>query len=71
MNTFKNGIPQLDGESYVIVNGKKEVLKGINWSRSPELLISRFDWNTFFGGPLPSPKNQVAYFTNFQMKKYE
>nr|3A0N_A Chain A, Val-1 [Paramecium bursaria Chlorella virus CVK2]3GNE_A Chain A, Val-1 [Paramecium bursaria Chlorella virus CVK2]3GNE_B Chain B, Val-1 [Paramecium bursaria Chlorella virus CVK2]3IM0_A Chain A, VAL-1 [Paramecium bursaria Chlorella virus CVK2] len=71
MNTFKNGIPQLDGESYVIVNGKKEVLKRINWSRSPDLLISRFDWNTFFGGPLPSPKNQVAYFTNFQMKKYE
>ncbi|APC25612.1 Alginate lyase [Only Syngen Nebraska virus 5] len=47
MNTFKNGVPQLDGESYVIVNGKKEVLKGINWSRSPDLLISRFDWNNF------------------------
>jgi hypothetical protein len=71
MNTFDNGVPQLDGESYVIVNGKKEVLKGINWSRSPDMFINRFDWNNFFGGPLPSPKNQVAYFTNFQMKTYE
>jgi len=71
MNTFKNGVPQLDGESYVIVNGKKEVLKGINWSRRPDLMINRFDFSTFFGGPLPSPKNQFCYFTNFQMKKYE
>jgi hypothetical protein len=71
MNTFKNGVPQLDGESYVIVNGKKAVLKGINWSRSPDLVINRFDANNFFGGPDSSPCSQCAYFTNFQMKKYQ
>jgi hypothetical protein len=70
MNSFKNGVAQLDGESYVVVNGKKAVLKGINWSRSPDLVINRFDANSFFGGPDPSPKSQFAYFTNFQMKKY-
>jgi hypothetical protein len=47
MNTFKNGVPQMNGESYVVVNGKKRVLKGINWSRSPDLFINRFDWNNF------------------------
>ncbi|AGE56310.1 hypothetical protein PBCVNEJV1_472L [Paramecium bursaria Chlorella virus NE-JV-1] len=47
MNNFKDGVPQLDGESYVVVNGKKAVLKGINWSRSPDLVINRFDWNNF------------------------
>jgi len=47
MNTFKNGVPQLDGESYVIVNGKKCVQKGINWSSRPSIDINRFDWNTF------------------------
>ncbi|AGE51139.1 hypothetical protein PBCVCVG1_329R [Paramecium bursaria Chlorella virus CVG-1] len=70
MNTFKNGVPQLDGESYVVVNGKKRVLKGINWSRSPDLFINRFDWNNFFGGPDPSPVNQMCFFKNYQMKKY-
>ena len=71
MNTFKNGVPQLDGESVVVVNGKKAVLKGINWSCSPDLMIDHIDWNSFFGGPDPSPKSQFAYFTNFTMKKYQ
>ena len=70
MNTFKNGVPQLDGESSVTVNGKKQVLKGINWSRNSDLKISQFDLGTFFGGPLPSPVSQFCYFKNFQMRKY-
>jgi hypothetical protein len=70
MNSFKNGVPQCDGESYVIVNGKKEILKGVNWSKSPDLKISQFDMGTFFGGPLPSPDDQFCYFKNFQMCKY-
>ena len=70
MNTFKNGVPQLDGESSVTVNGKKLVLKGINWSRSSDLKISQFDLGTFFGGPSPSPVSQFCYFKNFQMCKY-
>jgi len=71
MNTFKNGVPQLDGVSYVIVNGKKCVLRGINWSSKPNININNFGWNSFFGGPLPSPVDQKCYFSNFQMKKYE
>lgn len=70
MNTFKNGVPQCDGETYVIVNGKKEVIKGVNWSRSPDLKISSFDMGTFFGGPLPSPVSQYCFFKNFNMCKY-
>lgn len=70
MNSFKNGVPQCDGETYVIVNGKKKVIKGVNWSKSPDLKISRFDMGTFFGGPLPSPVDQCCYFKNFQMCEY-
>lgn len=71
MNTFKNGKPQLDGVAYVIVNGKKCEQHGINWSSKPSININRFDWNTFFGGPSPTPKEQVCYFSNYQMKRYE
>lgn len=70
MNSFKNGVPQCDGETYVIVNGKKEIIRGINWSKSPDLKISQFDMGTFFGGPLPSPVDQHCFFRNFQMCKY-
>ena len=70
MNTFKNGVPQCDGETYVIVNGKKKVLTGINWSKSPDLKISRFDIGTFFGGPTASPVSQYCFFKNFQMCSY-
>jgi hypothetical protein len=70
MNSFKNGVPQSDGETYVIANGKKEIIKGINWSKSPDLKISQFDIGTFFGGPLPSPVDQYCLFRNFQMCKY-
>jgi hypothetical protein len=70
LNTFKNGAPQADGESYVSVNGNKHVLRGINWRRSEDLKISSFDMGTFFGGPTPSPVDQVAYYKNFQMSNY-
>jgi len=70
LNTFKNGAPQSDGESYVSVNGNKHVLRGINWRRSEDLKISSFDMGTFFGGPTPSPVDQVAYYKNFQMSNY-
>ncbi|AGE50317.1 hypothetical protein ATCVCanal1_806L [Acanthocystis turfacea Chlorella virus Canal-1] len=71
MNTFKNGKAQFDGETYVVVNGKKCVQKGINWSSKPSININRFELNSFFGGPLPTPETQTCYFSNFQMKKYE
>jgi hypothetical protein len=70
LNTFKNGVPQADGETYVIVNGNKQVLRGINWRKSEDLKIAKFDIGTFFGGPDASPADQVCYFKNFQMKRY-
>ena len=70
LNTFKNGVPQADGETSVTINGKRMVQGGINWRKSEDLKISRFDIGTFFGGPLPSPVDQECYFKNFQMSKY-
>ena len=70
LNTFKNGVPQADGESFVSVNGNKQVLKGINWRKSEDLKISAFDMGVFFGGPTPSPVDQFCYFKNFQMSQY-
>jgi len=70
LNTFKNGVPQADGETSVTVNGKRMVQTGINWRRSEDLKISAFDMGTFFGGPDPSPVDQECYFKNFQMSNY-
>ena len=70
LNTFKNGVPQADGESYVSVNGNKQLLRGINWRKSEDLKISSFDMGVFFGGPIPSPVDQFCYFKNFQMSNY-
>ncbi len=70
LNTFKNGVPQADGESFVSVNGNKQVLRGINWRKSEDLKISAFDMGVFFGGPTPSPVDQFCYFKNFQMSQY-
>ena len=70
LNTFKNGSPQADGETYVAVNGKRFVQGGINWRKSEDLKISRFDIGTFFGGPTPSPVDQECYWKNFQMSNY-
>jgi len=70
VNTFKNGVPQSDGETYVSVNGVKRTLVGINWSGSPELKISQINMGNFFGGPTPSPVEQFCYFKNFQVGEY-
>ena len=70
LNTFKNGVPQADGETSVTVNGKRMVQTGINWRRSEDLKISSFDMGTFFGGPDPSPVDQECFFKNFQMSNY-
>lgn len=67
MNTFEHGKPNPDGVAYLEVNGKSAKLRNIRWSRSPDLNISSFDWNTFFGGPDPAVKECVAYFRNFRM----
>jgi len=70
MNTFKDGVPNPDGCALVVANGKRMEKCDIRWSMAPRLKIRSFDWNTFFGGPDPSPKDQFAYFKNFQFAKY-
>jgi hypothetical protein len=70
LNTFKNGVPQADGETSVTVNGKRMIQGGINWRKSEDLKIAKFDIGTFFGGPTPSPVDQECYFKNFQMSNY-
>ena len=67
MNTFTQGKPNADGVAYLQVNGTTEVKNDIRWSRSPDLIITSYDFNTFFGGPDPATKDCTAYFRNFRM----
>lgn len=70
INTFIGGVPQNNGETYVIVNGVKRSLKGINWSNSPDFKISNISIGNFFGGPTPSPVEQFCYFKNIKVGKF-
>lgn len=67
MNSFEGGRPNPDGVSYLEVNGKSAKLRNVRWSRSSDLKISKFDFNTFFGGPDPAVKDCIAYFRNFKV----
>lgn len=68
MNTFtKDGKPNADGVATLTINGKTGTKSDIRWSRAPDLLISTFDFNTFFGGPDPAEVDCVAFYRNFVM----
>jgi len=67
MNSFAHGRPNPDGVASLEVNGTQAKLRNVRWSRSPDLEISSFDFNTFFGGPDPAVKDCVAYFRNFRV----
>jgi hypothetical protein len=72
MNTFDAlGNPNPDGCSCVIMNGKRFEQCGIRWAKAPEYGIASFDFTTFFGGPLPSPKDQFCYYKNWTMTSYQ
>jgi hypothetical protein len=72
MNTFDaTGNPNPDGCSCVIMNGKRFEQCGIRWAKAPEYGIASFDFTTFFGGPLPSPKDQFCYYKNWTMTSYQ
>lgn len=68
MNSFTpDGKPNADGVAYLEINGVAGVKRNIRWSRSPDLIITSFDFNTFFGGPDPAVKDCTALFRNFRM----
>lgn len=67
MNSFSDGKPNPDGVALLGVNGITRTKTDIRWSRSPDLSISSFDFNTFFGGPDPSVKDCAAYYANFRL----
>ena len=67
MNSFTKGRPNPDGVALLTINGKTGIKKDIRWSRSPDLVISSLDINTFFGGPDPAVRDCTAYFRDFRL----
>ena len=68
LNSFDAaGNPQQDGHALLQVNGKTGTATNIKWRRSPDLKISAFVLNTFFGGPDPATVDCTAYFRNFKI----
>lgn len=67
MNSFADGKPNADGVALLSVNGVTRTKNDVRWSRAPDLQISAFDFNTFFGGPDPAVKDCTAYYSNFRL----
>lgn len=67
MNTFSSSKPNADGVAFLEINGVRCSKGDIRWSKSPDLNISSFEFNTFFGGPDPATKDCMAYYRNFQL----
>lgn len=68
LNTFaKDGQPNADGVATLHINGVRGVKNDIRWARSPDLLITSLQFNTFFGGPDPAVCDCTAYYKNFKL----
>jgi lysophospholipase L1-like esterase len=67
LNGFAQGRPLADGVALLSVNGVTRRVNNIRWRRSPDLLITSVDINTFFGGPDPAVVDCVAYYRNFKL----
>lgn len=68
LNSFDgSGKPKADGHGLLQVNGKTGTATNIRWRRSPDLKLSAFVFNTFFGGPDPATVDCTAYFRNFKL----
>jgi hypothetical protein len=71
LNSIRNGVPWADGTAFLRVNGgKPKVYNGIVWRTRTDMGISSIVFDTFFGGPDPSPKYNVAAFRNFKVRTY-
>ena len=72
LNSFDdNGKPCADGKGWLSIDGTSAKLANIRWARAPNLLISSFDFGTFFGGPDPSLVDCTAYFRNFKLMEWK
>lgn len=68
LNTFDpEGRPNADGVAFLEINGKAATVERVRWARSPDLLISNFGFNTFFGGPDPAVRDCSARYRNFRV----
>lgn len=68
LNTFaEDGQPNADGVATLQINGVRGVKNDIRWARSPDLLITSFQFNTFFGGPDPAVCDCTALYKNFTL----
>lgn len=71
LNTFTGGKPNADGVAVLTVNGTTGVLDNVRWTRSPDLRISSFAFNTFFGGPDPAVTDCTAYYRDFKLLEFK
>lgn len=71
VNTFdSNGKPNADGSSFLRVNDRSATLKNIRWSRSKDLVITSYNFTSFFGGSDPSKVDCAAVFRNFKLQPF-
>lgn len=71
LNSFgADGKPAGDGRAMLCINGVSAVTDRINWSPRPDLLLSAFEYTTFFGGPDPAVVDSVSYVRNFQVREW-
>lgn len=72
INTFDaGGKPNADGQAYLEINGRSATLKQMRWSRSPDLLISVFNFVSFFGGSDPATVECATLFKNFKLSRWD
>ena len=71
INTFDaSGLPNADGASHLNVNGRTATLSNIRWSRSKDLVITAYNFTSFFGGSDPAKVDCAALFRNFKLSRY-
>ena len=72
VNSFDGGgKPNADGMAYLEINGRSATLKQMRWSRSPDLIISAFNFTSFFGGSDPAKVDCASLFRNFNLSRWD
>lgn len=71
LNSFgPDGKPAGDGKAMLCVNGVSAVTDRINWSANPGMVLDKFEYTTFFGGPDPAVVDSVSYVRNFAVREW-
>jgi hypothetical protein len=73
MNTFDvHGKPNPDGIGYIRIDGISRELTGVRWAGTKKYAyINNLTVSSFFGGPLTSPKDQHAYYADFEVRDWD